>query len=134
MNHIFRSHWNEALGAWVAVSEIVSAHGKRSHSLCRSVVLSQGLLLASGTASAGLAPDALPTQGQVASGQASIQQQVAHLQVSQQSDKAIINWQSFNIGKDAQIQLAGTRIVLIDNSQTEASGATGGVAIQIGGG
>jgi hypothetical protein len=56
------------------------------------------------------------------------------LQVSQQSDKAIINWQSFNIGKDAQIQLAGTRIVLIDNSQTEASGATGGVAIQIGGG
>ncbi|NBV76409.1 MAG: hypothetical protein EBR59_10765, partial [Methylococcaceae bacterium] len=68
MNHVFRSIWSEALGAWVAVSEIVSAHGKRSHSLCCSVVLSQSLLLASGTAHADLALDALPTQGQVASG------------------------------------------------------------------
>ena len=121
MNHIFRSHWNEALGAWVAVSELVSSHGKaragiRSRietpsswacstiGVCRSFSIGIGLAFSwVSSAHADLALDALPTQGQVASGQASIQQQGAHLQVNQQSDKAIINWQSFNIGKDAQL-------------------------------
>ncbi|MDP3009493.1 MAG: ESPR domain-containing protein [Methylococcales bacterium] len=30
MNHIYHSIWNEALGAWVAVSEITKGQGKRA--------------------------------------------------------------------------------------------------------
>ncbi|MDO9214023.1 MAG: ESPR domain-containing protein [Methylococcales bacterium] len=30
MNHIYHSIWNEAVGAWVAVSEISKGQGKRS--------------------------------------------------------------------------------------------------------
>jgi hypothetical protein len=30
MNHIYRSIWNDALGTWIAVSEIASGQGKRS--------------------------------------------------------------------------------------------------------
>ena len=36
MNKSYRSIWNEALGAWVAASELTSARGKRSSSARRS--------------------------------------------------------------------------------------------------
>jgi len=32
LNHIFRTIWSEVLSAWVAVSELASAKGKRSGS------------------------------------------------------------------------------------------------------
>ena len=38
MNKSYKSVWNEALGAWVAVSEIESARGKKSHKAVRSVL------------------------------------------------------------------------------------------------
>jgi len=33
MNKTYRSVWNEALGAWVAVSEVGAARGVASHSV-----------------------------------------------------------------------------------------------------
>ncbi|WP_445369222.1 YDG domain-containing protein [Methylomonas sp. BW4-1] len=50
-----------------------------------------------------LAGNALPSGGQVASGQAQIHQYGARMDVVQGSDKAIINWQSYNIGANAHV-------------------------------
>jgi len=50
------------------------------------------------------APTALPTNGSVASGAVTLQQDAATLRVNQASDKAIVNWDTFNIGRDASVQ------------------------------
>ncbi|NOV29501.1 YDG domain-containing protein [Methylomonas sp. ZR1] len=50
-----------------------------------------------------LAGNALPNGGQVTSGQAQIHQDGARMDVAQGSDKAIINWQSYNIGASAHV-------------------------------
>ncbi len=50
-----------------------------------------------------LPANALPTGAAVVQGQASIQQSTNQLQVNQNSPKAIINWDTFNIGKDAGV-------------------------------
>ena len=51
MNRSFRSVWNHALGAWVAVSEITAARGKRSGGLTTTLVLAGlGTLAASSSA------------------------------------------------------------------------------------
>jgi filamentous hemagglutinin family protein len=47
--------------------------------------------------------NALPTGGQTAQGQASIQQSANQMQINQSSPKAVINWDTFNIGKDAGV-------------------------------
>jgi filamentous hemagglutinin family protein len=49
-------------------------------------------------------PTALPTGGQVSVGSASIEQGSAVMVVRQQTSKAAINWQTFNVGKDAEVQ------------------------------
>jgi filamentous hemagglutinin family protein len=50
------------------------------------------------------APSALPTNGTVASGSVTLRQDANTLRVNQASDKAIVNWQTFNIGRDAAVQ------------------------------
>jgi filamentous hemagglutinin family protein len=50
-----------------------------------------------------LAANALPTQGQVTQGQATIQQSGSQMQVQQQSQNTVINWGTYNIGKDAGV-------------------------------
>ena len=49
------------------------------------------------------AVDALPTGGQVVSGDASIAISGATLNVNQTSQRAIVHWDSFNVGKDATV-------------------------------
>jgi filamentous hemagglutinin family protein len=57
------------------------------------------------SASAAIANNALPTGGQVTQGQAVIQQPTQNqLQINQNSQKAVINWNTFNIGKQAGVQ------------------------------
>ena len=51
----------------------------------------------------GVAPNALPTGGQVVAGQAAISQSGTAMQVRQGSDRAAINWQGFNIGANASV-------------------------------
>lgn len=46
----------------------------------------------------------LPTGGQVVAGNASISSAGDALRVSQTSDRAVINWQSFNIGRDSRVE------------------------------
>jgi fibronectin-binding autotransporter adhesin len=45
----------------------------------------------------------LPTGGQVSAGQANISQSGNTLNVNQSSQRAVVDWNSFNVGKDAQV-------------------------------
>lgn len=49
-------------------------------------------------------PTALPTGGQVTAGQAAISQSGSAMTINQATDKAILNWQSFNIGSQAAVR------------------------------
>lgn len=46
---------------------------------------------------------ALPTGAQLAAGQASVAQTGARMDITQSSERAILNWQSFNIGQSAHV-------------------------------
>lgn len=68
---------------------------------------------------------ALPTGGVVAKGRADISQSGTHMHINQHSDKAVINWQGFDVGRDAHVQfqqnsahaIALNRVVSGDASQ-----------------
>lgn len=49
------------------------------------------------------APNAMPTGGQVTAGQAGIQQSGTNTQITQGSERAIIEWQRFDVGRDATV-------------------------------
>src|SRR5882672_5317120 len=48
-----------------------------------------------------LAPNTLPTGGQVTAGTANISTTASKMQIDQSTDKAILNWQTFSIGSGA---------------------------------
>jgi large exoprotein involved in heme utilization and adhesion len=73
---------------------------RRLNALAASVLVAFGSLPAYA-----LDPTALPTGGQVAAGSAAISQSGAQMDVNQATQRAIINWQSFNIGANASCQL-----------------------------
>ncbi|MDP3840409.1 MAG: filamentous hemagglutinin N-terminal domain-containing protein [Methylococcales bacterium] len=90
MNHIYHSVWNEALGAWVAVSEITSGQSKRSSH--RRKLLATSLLVCTTPAWA------LPTGEQLVAGQATVSTSNPHqMHIDQTSQKAVINWQNFSV-------------------------------------
>jgi filamentous hemagglutinin family protein len=107
MNKSFHSVWNASKQAYVAAAETVSAKGKPSSGVKLAAALTglMGGLLANGAcAQTAPPPTALPTGGQVSAGQARIGQSGANLVINQSSDRAAINWQTFNVGKDAHVQ------------------------------
>jgi hypothetical protein len=53
MNKVFKSVWSEALGAWVAASELCRGRGKGGGQMARAVALVVGLTGAAGGAFAG---------------------------------------------------------------------------------
>ncbi|WP_116811074.1 YDG domain-containing protein [Steroidobacter cummioxidans] len=69
---------------------------------------------------------ALPANATVTAGNVSFSTQGAHLTVNQQTDRAIINWQSFDIGQDA-----GVRFVQPDVSSVALNRVVGGKASEI---
>jgi filamentous hemagglutinin family protein len=95
VNRAYRLKWNEILRTWVAVSEITLAHGKRA---AGALLLCVGPVLA-----APPAPTELPTGGQVSAGQAVITQSAARMDINQSSQRAVIDWQTFNIGSQAHV-------------------------------
>ena len=105
MNSAYRLIWNDRLGAWCVAPEIASARGKRSGGIkhCAATLL---LTLAVGSpvvSAADLAATALPGGGQVTAGQASISSTGAAMTINQGSQRAIINWQNFDIGSQASV-------------------------------
>ena len=106
MNRIYRSIWNQATGAYAAVSENVNSAGKRSlpgsgGTASRFVLTSMAAALMLGYGSLALAG---PAGGTVVAGQASITGAPGSTVIKQGSQNAVINWASFNVGKGESVQ------------------------------
>ncbi|WP_454775408.1 YDG domain-containing protein [Janthinobacterium tructae] len=106
MNRIYRSIWNQATGAYAAVSENVNSAGKRSlpgsgGTASRFVLTSMAAALMLGYGSLALAG---PTGGTVVAGQATINGTPGATVIKQGSQNAVINWASFNVGKGESVQ------------------------------
>ena len=107
MNKTFHSVWNASKQAYVAAAETVSAKGKPSSGVKVTAIMTSllgSLLTQAAQAQTAPPPNTLPTGGQVSAGQASISQSGANMVIQQSSNRAAINWQTFNLGKDAQLQ------------------------------
>ncbi|MDI3297484.1 YDG domain-containing protein [Janthinobacterium tructae] len=106
MNRIYRSIWNQATGAYAAVSENVKSAGKRSMPGCSGggahfALTSMAAALMLGYGSLALAG---PAGGTVVAGQASITGAPGSTVINQGSQNAVINWASFNVGKGESVQ------------------------------
>lgn len=106
MNKTFRSVWNARKQTYVAAAESVSARGKPCSGTQLIAALAAALGVVVPNAQAQTAPpvDALPSGGQVSAGQAAIHQSGANMVIRQGSDRAAINWQTFNVGQNAHVQ------------------------------
>lgn len=102
MNSTYRSIWNDKTSTFVAVSEQARGAGKKTSS--RKAILGAGegfalkalaiSLVLSFTANV----HALPAGGVVSAGGASISSGAGNTTITQSTQNAAINWQSFNIG------------------------------------
>ncbi|MDO8654113.1 MAG: YDG domain-containing protein [Undibacterium sp.] len=100
MNHIYRSIWSKKTGAFVAVSENTKNGGK---SASGGGVVGSGFALKTLAVSLSMAFGshvyALPVNGIVTAGNATITSGAGNTTVNQGSQNVALNWQSFNIGK-----------------------------------
>ena len=119
INRFYRLVWSHVHSCWVAVAEGARGCGKRAArklSAALTGAVLAGAALAGPPGPAGFAPPApralpaapaansLPTGAQVAAGQASVTTVANQMTVHQGSDKAILNWQRFDIGADAGVR------------------------------
>ena len=115
LNRVYRVVFNRSKGVWQAVAEIGKSAGKstsprqKAPGLVKTLVaLAQQLtpkaLIGSlfFVSASALAAE-LPQNGQVTHGQANIQSDGQNMTVNQTSDKAAINWDSFDIGKQNSV-------------------------------
>ncbi|MCX7109689.1 MAG: filamentous hemagglutinin N-terminal domain-containing protein, partial [Proteobacteria bacterium] len=79
-----------------------TTHRNKPDFRLQPIVLAIHLALA-GAAMADPSTNALPTGGQVVSGQATIQQQGGNMDIQQGTPSAALDWQTFNIGAQAQV-------------------------------
>ena len=90
----------------VFVEKVSAIGGKKSVFQLMALVFSLlGCLLGLPTlAQIAPSPTALPNGGQVSAGQASIRTNGTNLVIQQSTDRASINWQTFNVGNSAHVQ------------------------------
>src|SRR5438034_660033 len=85
-----------------------SARGERGEAVMRPTqrfaINATAFAVASALASGAIAQTVLPTGGNVAAGVASITTNPSSVVVNQTSDRAIINWATFNIGTDGLVR------------------------------
>jgi filamentous hemagglutinin family protein len=111
LNRFYRLVWSCATQGWQVVSEITRGQGKgaSARSARRAVattVASVALASIASLAHAQQAPPAttqLPSGGVVARGAASIGQSGNAMTVNQSSQRAVINWNTFNVGQNASV-------------------------------
>ena len=116
----FKTVFSERLGCLVAVGEHACSQGKSSGesafgrsafgaSVLASASVFIGALVLSpifvGLAWAQPAANALPTGGTVVQGAASLAQSANQLNITQSTQRAAINWQSFDIGASAKVNV-----------------------------
>jgi filamentous hemagglutinin family protein len=109
MNKFHRVIWSSARQAFIVVSELAPARGKPSRTSAGTGIaaLAVGALVAGmpPAVMAQTAPGAtqLPTGGHVVAGDAQIRQGNAMLDINQSSQRAAIDWQTFNVGREATV-------------------------------
>jgi len=127
MNKVYKVIWNEVSKTFVAVPEVVTgaSHSYTSqtsfeqkrqqplqaHFFIKSLVAALiciGFTFAIHAAplSAQLtppSPNQLPVGAQVSAGSATVSQTGSVLSIKQTTPKAALNWQSFNVGQDAEV-------------------------------
>jgi filamentous hemagglutinin family protein len=121
MNRAYSLVWNDKQQAYVAAPETARRRGKNT---TRTIIAAAVAVLCNGPAQA-LDPGGLPRGGVVTAGQATIGQSGNSMTIRQASGKAAIDWQSFNIGSNAQVNfvqpsanaIALNRVVGQDASQ-----------------
>jgi filamentous hemagglutinin family protein len=119
-SNLFKTVFSKHLGALVAVGEHASSQGKATGGHGVGGFSPMGVLSAGGAyfvgplvisfalitlAWASPAPNALPSGGQLAQGAAAISQSGTNMAIHQSTSRAVINWQSFDIGKDAKVNI-----------------------------
>ncbi|WP_028103666.1 YDG domain-containing protein [Pseudoduganella violaceinigra] len=102
-NRFYRLVWSTVHRCWVAVAEGTRSHGKGAARRA-AAVLAGSLAMAGASAAGAPPPNALPTGMQLVAGQAGVNVQGNSMTVSQATQQAIMNWQGFNIGADAQVR------------------------------
>ena len=109
MNISYQSIWNAKTGTFVAVSENAKNGGSKAAGRSSSITITAvHFTLKSLTAaillSAGFDAYALPVGGAVSAGSATIGGTAGTTTVTQTSQNAAINWQSFNIGSNESVK------------------------------
>ena len=100
MNNVYRIIWNKALVKWVVASELAK-QGKKSGTVRGSSVIVSMLL-----SSVSAASFALPTGDQLISGSATVTTPSSgQMQINQNSQNAIINWQGFSIAQHEAVNI-----------------------------
>jgi filamentous hemagglutinin family protein len=101
--------FSKRLGALVAVGEHATSAGKQAsgqgtrHTL--AAVAFACLTVGGVQAQPTLSATALPTSSQVSTGKVTMSTQGANMAINQTSDKASVNWDSFNIGSAATVNV-----------------------------
>jgi trimeric autotransporter adhesin len=103
MNHCYRLVFNATSQIWQVVSELAKSHRKSKSSKSATVILLPIFSLFASAVWADPAPNALPTGGQVVSGQSIITQNGNLLNIQQTTQKSIINWNTYNIGASSHV-------------------------------
>ncbi|MCX7210613.1 MAG: filamentous hemagglutinin N-terminal domain-containing protein, partial [Burkholderiales bacterium] len=104
MNRVFRLVWSHATQSWAVVSEHTKGKGKTSGRA--KLLLNLPSVMLGLAAFPGLAQpptNQLPTNPQLIAGQATVSQSNADMLVQQASQRAVMNWDSFNVGRDAKV-------------------------------
>lgn len=108
MNRIFRSIWNVKTGTFVAVPENAKSAGKKTSSGAAAkganVYFALKVLAMSLMMSFGANVYALPVGGVVVEGGATINSGAGSTVITQSTQNAAINWQSFNIAPGESVQ------------------------------
>ncbi|ULX58047.1 filamentous hemagglutinin N-terminal domain-containing protein, partial [Ectothiorhodosinus mongolicus] len=104
LNHVYRLVWNAALRVWQVASEITRGRSKTKSRPARKVTtLAQMLAAGALGLSASVALAELPQGGNISAGSGSIESSVRDMTIRQQSDRMVIDWQSYSIGKDNRV-------------------------------
>jgi hypothetical protein len=111
VNKVYRVIFNEVTRTWTAVCETARSRGKSSTTLQKLVRIAQALglsaFLTAKLYAAEPPPTALPSGGQVAAGVAQLLQggtaQAPVLNIDQSTQRAVINWGTFNVGAAATV-------------------------------
>ena len=107
LNHIYRLVWSHVLKTWVAVAENTKGRGKGGKSRSKLVAAALALGVMPALVPPAMAGPAvgvvLPTGAQVSAGSARISQSGNTLTVTENSERAALNWQTFSIGSNGTV-------------------------------